>query len=727
MYSNVGNTEIYDSSWFGVGYKLDLVDAISTFRTDAIKVVNQIDSGTDKGDKQAFAFRADSRFNYYYQENTSGRDIENVNDDSATRSLYNSNNTVKGYYPAVNGIAPIALPSSLLPDNETIRNIVVLGDLKGVSGYNTSGAQAELDGIDPEEQKGVYVVLEDSFGDISYYAAQDGQSTFGTDYYRDYLIFKRSGSVNSFYNISEDRLKYNVLGGSSQWLNEVIKVATSSLGVLGITNLVKGLSDDRYGALDKSHIYLPTGTYVPLYKTKAVSTEVFGGDVFISKPTFKVNESILGAFQVGEGDAAPNHRTAIRAYGDWIELVSCYVESEVNSQLQANPYSYPIENKGTITEFKTDYNYPYHFGYSVKNLSKVWIKTDGSLLDRTTKFESRIVFSDKHIINSNDGNYGRFRVSSLYDLDGSYGAITKILKAYDDNVYCIQENGFSLIPIGKKTIEDGSGGELVINTTDTITTPKYFLNNNGCQNIESVKQSKDSFFWVDRDRREVFTHKGQPQRISDSGMYSYFNEKLNRYKGVINSVYDFDREEYIVSIGEESVVFSSKINAWVSLFDIDNFNSFVSGEDRLFVIGKNGVDTSIEEMYVTEEFGNILGVYNDSKIEFTFNDGGTIAKTFDSLRVDSTAHIDECQMTVRNLNDEVLDTGVFAIENRGRQGGYEYPSIRDELTGQRLRGKACSVSLIVKNDIDTKSVSVNNVLLKYRESPNTFIKRYNKK
>ena len=81
-------------------------------------------------------------------------------------------------------------------------------------------------------------------------------------------------------------------------------------------------------------------------------------------------------------------------------------------------------------------------------------------------------------------------------------------------------------------------------------------------------------------------------------------------------------------------------------------------------------------------------------------------------------------MSVTTANEGLLNTGVFAIEDRDRQGGYEYPSIRDVDTGQRLRGKSCVLTLRVKNDVDTKNVSINSVMLKYRESPNAFIKRY---
>ena len=727
MYSNVANTEIYDSSWFGLGYKLDIVDAISTIRTKSIPFNDQVDDGDNKGDQQAFSFRADSDRNFYYQRNTKSSNLELIKDPNNSRPLYRSNNTIKGYYPAVNGIAPIALPVSLLPNNPTIRNIVTIGDLKGVSGFNTSEQYASEKNINPQEQKGVYVVLNEVMGDLSYFAAELGNnSNTNTAYYKDYLNFNRLGS-SFFYNINTVNLsKYG--GSSTEWNNKIDEPLNSSIGVLAITNVVKGLLDNRYGDKDKQHLYFPTGSYIPLYDRSDVSTEVFGGDTFISKPTFKVNDTILGAFRLNESgsDSDKNSDTAIRAYSDWVELVSCYVESDVNSQLQANPYGYPIENKANKIEFVTDFNYPYHFGYSAKNFSKVWVNTANKDREATTKYESRVIYSEKHIVNSTDGNYSRFRTASKYDLDGSYGSITKLLKAYDDNIYCLQRNGFSLIPIGKKTIEDGAGGEMIINTSDTITTPKYFLNNNGCQNIESVKQSKDSFFWVDKDRREVFAFRGQPMRISDMGMYSYFNDVLDKTTERLSGTFDFDREEYILSIGNKSVVFSAKADMWVSRFDLNQFVAFVNGEDRLFAIGKNGLETSIEEMYVTDEMGNVFGIYNDSTVELTFNDGGSIPKTFDVLRVDSTAHIDEAQMTVRDVNDNSLDTGVFAITNRSRQGGYEFAAVRDLNTNQRLRGKACKLVLTVKNDVNTKSVSINNVLLKYRESPDAFIKRYSK-
>jgi hypothetical protein len=737
---------IYDDTWVNTGDRLDLVDAISVFGTKLTAFNSQYDDGDNQGDQQGFIFSADTASNYYYQRSQESSNIAgirrvsfNVPIKTANAQIISTLN-IKGTYPMVTAQAPLLLPNSPVPKSANLKVIYTLGDLYGVSQQNGGLLESS------SEKKGVYCEVDGGLGDLTYYAATVDVTPSGVNpfkYARNLLDFGRLENQPRYNVEAENSDDANVLNqyiygqfgnfnsGSTDsgtaW-NDVIRERDSSRGVLSVVNVLKGLDDFRYGDLDREHNYFPTGTYGRIYSptTPLSNIEVFGGDTFISKCYFKTTSSALGIFSK-EGVIPSDGTNVTRGYTDWHEVVGCYLESDVNFDLQADRYSYPCTREQVGLDFRYDYSYPYNFSYSVKNLSKVFRNFQQNT-DENTDYGSRIVYTDKHIINSLDDNFARIRIGSKYDMDASFGDIEKLSRLSND-VYCLQRNGFSYIPIGKRTIEDGNGGEMVINTTDTITTPQYYLTKNGCQDIATVKESKASLLWVDRERREVFMFQGkgsQPSKISDIGMHSYFNENLNDVAGELWSSYDFDKEEYHIQIGAFSAVFSEKIGVWTSRLFTGIENRLFGGSDGLNVIGTKNNGVGLERMYVGSDYGSILDDYLSCEIELISNEDIDASKVFDALRIDNTYQIAGGRMRVNTNNNTLLDTTYHSFPVKQiREGGYEVYTIRDNTSGQRMRGKAMIINL--RDDDTTNHLSVVSVITKYRISNERFVKQYNRK
>lgn len=715
---------IYDDSWVNIGKKLDLVDAVSLFGTKLTEYSNQKDNGTNGGDQQGFIFTADTSAQYYYQRGKSAVNISGIRRDNAftgQSQIVNSLN-IKGTYPMVTSQAPLLLPASPMAINSNLKAIYTLGDLYGVSQQNGGSLESS------SEQKGVYCELDGGLGDLTYYSSE--VSTFPSTsnpfiYAKSYIDFSRS-TGDSSYNVSIDTFgewgNFRNTDGGKGW-NDEVRETNQSRAVLSIVNIIKGLDDFRYGELNREHNFLPTGTHGRVLSptTPLTNIDVFGGDTFISKCYFKTTSSAAGIFD--RTNVLPfRFENTVRGYPDWHEVASAYVESDVNLDLQADKYTYPCTRGQVGRDFNYDYSYPYNFSYSVKNLSKVFRNFQQNN-DENTDYGSRIIYTDKHIINSLDDNFARIRIGSKYDMDASFGDIEKLSRLSND-VYCLQRNGFSYIPIGKRTIEDGNGGEMVINTTDTITAPQYMLTKNGCQDIATVKESKNSLLWLDRERREVFMFQGkgsQPSRISDLGMNSYFNENISNE---VWAAYDFDKEEYHIQINVYSVVFSEKLGVWTSRLFTGIENRLFSGSDGLNVIGTKNNGVGIERMYAGSDYGSILDDYLSCEIELISNEDIDASKVFDAIRIDSTYQMSTGRMKVNTDNNTLLDTQNYALPIRqAREGGYEIYTIRDFNTGQRMRGKAMIIKI---GDVDTTNhLSVASVITKYRISNKRFVKQYN--
>ncbi len=728
MASNPANDEIYDSTWTNTKSKLNIVDAINYWNTkpSSFGGNTQTDNGSYFKDQQGFVFRADLYTNYYYRGNQSSVSLGGLYDSEREPSRQVIGDlSIKGTYPRVTAQEPTQAPVAFLPSNNYFKQLSNLGDLKGVNDFNEEVPTLE----NRVEQKGVYAVLDGQLGDLMIFNCFGSQEETNL-YIKPWIDFSANrddspdGSPESNTIISKFGVGYSDRKQLFySWNNTVQMEDNISGGVLPIVNIERGLSDDRYGDIKKEQNFFYTGTSGRIISpsTPINNVRIFGGDTFISKCYFKLNGSSYGLFNTGGESINLSTENRFIAYEDWHEVLGVFMESDVNFDLQADQYTYPVTRDVNGISFRYDYTYPYNFSYSVKNIAKIF-RNSQKKEEEQTDFGNRIVYTDKHVINSLDNAYRTIRAGSFYDLDGSYGDIES-LKRLNNNIYCLQRSGFSYIPVGKRTIEDGSGSELVINTTDVITTPQYILSKSGCQDIQTSKVSKNSLFWLDRERREVYIFRGEgiPTRISDNGMYSYFNEQVLPITNIWAS-YDFDKEEYLISLDNYYAVFSEKIGVWTSRLFLNNNNRLFGANDRLYAVGAFFGDGKIEKMYAGDDYGKILNSGASASLDLIMNENAIISKTFDSVRIDSTKSIDSGRMSVNTDNNTTLDTGQHVLPTRQtRQGGYEVYTIRDRDTKQRMRGKAMLLNLL-DSDRDNPN-SINSVMLKYRESRDTFFKQ----
>jgi hypothetical protein len=733
--------EAFRNDLLNIGANINIVDAVSFIRTQNMDIDGSgIDSGINSADQGAFALRGDTRNNYYYQEKNNPESSEynqgyiNAIDNLEKFFSANGKSKTKSFTPLSNNGSGTSLPEIITPNRSRSLLITDIGDFNGVSLQNF-GQIVKL-------QKALAIITEDKFGDITYIAAKKGEggTATGTTYRYDNLQFGRDQDV-------VNKEQYNIDSSSYDTTVNTIVDHDSASFAAAIVNVTRGLQDDRYGDVNRVHNFFFTGSYGEIDSTdQVIDKEVFGGDCFISKANIKVNDSVLmqdaGDIPCNQGNT---NNLYARAYKDWQEVISCYLETEVNCDLQADAFGYPVTDKNSVGEFRQDFNYPYHFGYSIDNIIKAFINEDEDIGgSREVKYPARIAYSDRHVPNSNDGSYGRFRTLAFYDLSETYGAITKLIKLSNENVYSLQESGVSVIPIGRNVIEDSTGGQLVVNSDTLINTPQYLYTNNGCQHIRSVVNATKGMFFIDARTAEVFrVGEGEDGKVSDLGMFSYFEEKLESNGGipewVLSGAYDFAREEYIIHsegftetdyINQApkvrlpfSVVWSQKINGWISEMDIGGYNlkRYVTFKNGLVALGDDGTSFNIEGMYLGNEKGKVLGSIHDSSMSLILNPEGTFAKTFDNLRVDSSNRLTEMEVKVYNEVEQAdKGTGRFTLNVSPRQGGYEVPTIRDEVSNGRMRGKYCECIFYIDNSEGSRDVKINNVTLKYRMSENRF-------
>jgi len=706
MYQN--DNEVFGSSLFPVGAYIEMVDLITAFRTPSFDVDGSgSDSGNNEGDQLAFGIRADNAMNYYYKDISGfvaldSFSFEEDRDDGLKNGQFsNGGKTLSLFYGQIqNNGSGVSLPSPPADVSFRLKNVDSYGELESTSVYNCSN--------EVSIQKQAIVMTKDVMGDVSAFVRSESPDfNFSGESFRGGDL-----GITPFWNLSESVFDNVEQSGSSP--TEITSTFNGATAAIPVVNLVRDINDDRYGSIIDTHQYIHTGAYSKINsKDESIDIEVWGGDCFISKHVAKISNTTL--------DVTNGFNKAF-AYPDYQEVLMMYLESEVNCEMQADQFIYPVVNKNSLPPFNTTYTYPYNPGYSVENELKIWVSKDISENNRI-KFPSRVVFSDQKIFQTDVEGFDRFRAFSFFDLPEDRGSITKLIKLPNENVYSIQESSVVILPINKNVLEDSLGGQLVVNSDTLINKPSYIMNQNGSQHIRSVKVSDNSIFFMDANKKEVFKiggGSGVDGKISEIGLHSSFDRLLKTINKIpdnkIVSGYDYNNSEYWIGVKSHSdlnhktginndvkqfqFVWSDKMSFWTTeiLFNENTSPEYLTNSVKsFFLLGEDYESNMIlEEVYEGEGHGTILGSKVHSEISLVINSEESFGKTFDVLRIDSNNRLTSAKALVFKEDGMDNQETSLNLNRKPRHDGYEVPMLLDSKKG-RLRGKYCILSLLMDN------------------------------
>lgn len=319
-----------------------------------------------------------------------------------------------------------------------------------------------------------------------------------------------------------------------------------------IANIEAGLTDGRYNTLT-SQQFIFTGAYAVITSpTTPITFDVYGGDCFVSKLVYKLNNGALAPQRYdfvnrnNGGDITQDWTSgAMVKTGNMpvtavdtqtplgTQFLEVYMESEVNASYRSERDVYTGET--TVLNpnpnfYSANVNYDYNFGYSAKNDGKIFSSVS-EIAAINDVFEARVIWSDTQIVGSQDGGFRKFRAGAFLDLEEVFGGITRIVKNYDGELYAVQEDAVRYLPVKKDIIQTADGGNLETMTNVVLSTNiKYVTSNYGSQHIGSVIGTEFGIFFIDARR-------GKMLNISDSlydiglraGMQKFFNEDLRTY------------------------------------------------------------------------------------------------------------------------------------------------------------------------------------------------------
>ena len=743
LYNN--GEEAFDLRTLGGG-QAEIVDAIAIQYQSKYAAPSKTYPGTGVPvNVIATLFSARNRENYFYNREgiviEDGEDVFGLKIQETERFgnvLARAETEVDYQYELSKDHPPITLPTTPMEDgiyNEinTYGNILALAQEQ----RKHLAVAAINDGLfftKSTNQKGILFKLKEQLEDFSRVMVQS--KLVNND---DYFPFLNWNPIEEVYD--EDYLLQETALGVEYPISTSSVPAGSGDVTSGayILNIKKGLGDDRYGAIDDSGEWMETGICVPLSEmditqNKSFDVEIYGGDVFITKHSLKINEMSPRTAVVDPIDAelpglTLNKISRVGVHEKNIEILDVYLESSVNSSYERIVDKYPANRNNQLGSFTGSRTYLYNPGYSAENSLKVHVGKP-NFCKEVNRYKSAVIWSDRHVRGavsnalSNVEGFDRYRSNNIWFLDGKHGDVIKIDTLEDKALHIFQERKIGFQPIGVDEISTLDGALIATGTGAVIGAGDYYLQRDtGTQHMHTIQKRDGLFYGVDAERNAIFAFGSR-----GAGFRFLSLEKMNtHFQAFLNPGFlEYELTGHIDPVGERyfvnsritrkaikaMIAYNIKYQYWETQMDIPLLDSGIGDATRLYWVK----DGSIYEMY-KGSYNEFLGENVDSSFEVVVNVNAETTKVIQSIKLNSNFPPNSVQVRVY---DEGIDTGQQLTANLNltearNQNEYFTNLIRTKVQGKskKLRGRVFLLRFKINN---SNRVAINSIVTLLRKS-----------
>jgi len=431
-------------------------------------------------------------------------------------------------------------------------------------------------------------------------------------------------------------VEFSYAGDST--FNQYSSPSTDIQQALYVANMRNGKQDSRYGDPNKIQEYFHTGAYSTITGTsQTVTLEVWGGDCFISKYRYKVNDEynvpsyylpnasgtygldqdIRGACEsftaIGFAASSKSFKTGTKTSPEYIEM---YIEGETNAFYNSDRNRFPYYNltvatAGTVGHYQADAFYNYNFGYSIENLPKSFF-SENRLVQISNNYPARLIYSDVRSADLGVDGFSRFRALNYFDMDERYGKVTKIALLNDAEPIIGQDDAVSLLYVNKSltTLQDNEvltvqGGTYISENSP----PRYLTTNYGVELIRCMIPTESGVYVLDTKRGILMNISDGAKIVTLARMEEEFRTKFSKtnvpwLENSIEMSYDrVDKNLYIIGFLRDAdnpyttkdtnvwMTYNAKLDAFVSNLDWDlngNGHGGKYGNRPLYIFDLNG-------------------------------------------------------------------------------------------------------------------------------------------
>lgn len=441
---------------------------------------------------------------------------------------------------------------------------------------------------------------------------------------------------------------------------------------------------NQYGTVSgATYIPIKTTRNLPNFAGMQPEPEVYGGDTFVSKFSYRNNDvigykgllnSTSGNFLVGVDTGggyssldAEQHDDSAFGGMNLKAIGYFFVESGVNCEYrhQYIDRSNPTNDVPEVPYFPKVGAYlalqqqaqegdsrGYNLQYSFENDARTFSNKLAAQV-QVGIFENRTIYSQEALEDEVLDSYQIYSQNNFYDMPKHTGPIWDNF-VYANTLYLHTPKSLWRTYVNDVATQANSIGDVVMGTGALFGIPAKEVIVSGGGYAGSISQfggvlTPMGYIFPDVLQGKIFMLQGEQLRcISDVGMKKYFEDNLapdllvgsnyvdNPYTGAgITGAYDFEKNRYLfVKTGVSNPItwsFSSLSEKWISEHDYYP-NMFFSQNNQLIAfVNPTGVGTATVHFHNLGPYGTYYGALFPSQLSLVFNQEPGLEKVYDNM------------------------------------------------------------------------------------------------
>ena len=357
-----------------------------------------------------------------------------------------------------------------------------------------------------------------------------------------------------------------------------------------------------------------------------------------------------------------------------------------------------------------------------------------TLFKEIDSYPVRWRYSDVKIYGENIDRFRQFLANDFNDMKGVYGPITSS-KYIFNQIYSFQYNAFGrLRAFDRGALVDQNLGNLFTGIGAKLDGIDYISEVTGNQHQWSLITSGKALYWVDVFKKGImrFAQDGVISISDARNINAYANSvtpildlKDNPLGGKgIQSVFDFENDEALFHFintpdGElrpfaNTIIYNEGTDRFVDTPSLFNINFALPFKNYVYQFDSQ----SNNQMWLHDSGarGNYFGSVFDSRITIVVNEMPTVAKVFDSIRMNINDGVVNTIKEIIMETQEQIETIDMTLDTRWK---YLEQLLRSPLRTfdqlDRMRGKWIKITFVFDNTTDEKIIFTN-LLSEFRPS-----------
>ena len=320
-----------------------------------------------------------------------------------------------------------------------------------------------------------------------------------------------------------------------------------------------------------------------------------------------------------------------------IEMYSTTVETRVNLDFAYN------RNRGmrnNTTVLPNNFNLFNHPAYEQDNNFFTYHSLDYNRY-KNNKFPSTITWSLEKQLGEDIDSWASIDVNNIYDMDGALGEVRKLFK-FNDNLYCLQDIGFSQLLFNSRVqIPASDGVPIEITNGMKMQGIRYLSDKVGCINKWSFVSSPVGVYWIDDTSRITYLFNGQLKNLSsEKGMQTWMNEACTMKpwdlatKDNCWGFYNNITKDVIWVYNDIALSYSEVLGQYVSFVDYGSMLAATHINGHILGFTNDTVDNSSVALpweLGTGSYNMFFGQYKPYWLTFISNSYPTENKIFNNL------------------------------------------------------------------------------------------------